>query len=61
MDVFPTPWSPRNTILYLARGEMLGVAEDCPLPFVGAAAVAMEETYGISLNDSRFAPQNHRR
>ena len=26
MDVFPTPWSPRNTSLYLARGAMLGAA-----------------------------------
>lgn len=25
-DVFPTPWSPRNTSLYFARGEILGAA-----------------------------------
>ena len=26
MEVFPTPWSPRNTSLYFARGAMLGAA-----------------------------------
>lgn len=26
MDVFPTPWSPKNTSLYFAKGEMFGVA-----------------------------------
>ena len=26
IDVFPTPWSPKNTSLYFARGEIFGVA-----------------------------------
>ena len=26
MDVFPTPWSPKNTNLYFARGEAFGEA-----------------------------------
>lgn len=43
IEVLPTPWSPRNTNLYLASGEILGpaaelvtaAAED-ELPFSGA-------------------------
>ena len=34
IDVFPTPWSPRNTSLYFASGDMLG-AEDAAAVVVG--------------------------
>lgn len=44
IEVLPTPWSPRNTNLYLASGEMLGpaaelVAAGVGVPFSGADIV----------------------
>jgi hypothetical protein len=27
IEVFPTPWSPRKTNLYFAKGEILGALE----------------------------------
>lgn len=30
MEVLPTPWSPKNTILYFANGEIFGAAVDVP-------------------------------
>ena len=33
MDVFPTPWSPKKTSLYLASGEILTTGGiPCPFP-----------------------------
>ena len=42
MEVFPTPWSPKNTSLYFASGDILG-------PDVVAGAAALAEAPLLSL------------
>ena len=54
MDVFPTPWSPKNTNLYLAKGETLAtggtpVADDCPPdPTADVGAIINNEVYMLN-------------
>ncbi len=38
MEVFPTPWSPKNTNLYFANGEILGPVEEVAWELAGADA-----------------------
>lgn len=44
MEVLPTPWSPKNTNLYFARGEILG-------PDVVTGAAAEDEAPFPSVDD----------
>jgi hypothetical protein len=40
IEVFPTPWSPRKTSLYFARGEMFGALVEGALAGADAPASA---------------------
>lgn len=54
MDVFPTPWSPRNTSLYFANGDKLGALADSTLVFC-----VVEDMRNTNQNDWSNPDQNN--
>lgn len=59
IDVFPTPWSPRKTNLYFARGEIFGAAVDAggwESPLAVADVDAIVEYFCWT---NKFDRQNH--
>lgn len=38
IEVLPTPWSPKNTNLYFAKGDMLGAGAPAPAVALGSGA-----------------------